>query len=77
MPEDLELLLMQIGRRIVARREALGLTQRTLAEKVGMQPANVNRIEHGKQNLTVDTLLRLADALETTAAELFTGRHPR
>lgn len=73
MAEDRDLLLTQIGLRIIRRREALGWTQKDLAQRLGVAPQNVHRIEHGKQNFTVDTLLKLAEALGTTASELFTG----
>ncbi|APR87297.1 hypothetical protein A7982_12646 [Minicystis rosea] len=73
MAEDADLLLTQIGLRVFERRRALGLTQKELAEKAEMQQSNVARIERGEQNLTVRTLCKLAEALGTTAAELFTG----
>ncbi|MFT3772194.1 MAG: helix-turn-helix transcriptional regulator [Minicystis sp.] len=77
MAEDPDLLLSQIGLRIQERRRDLGLTQKELAEKVEMQQSNVARIERGEQNLTVRTLCKLAEALETTATELFVGSSQR
>ncbi len=77
MAENRDLLLSQIGLRVLRRRQQLGLTQKALADRLGINNTNLARIEHGKQNLTVDTLCKLADALETTAAELFTGLPPR
>lgn len=76
MAEDRDLLLSQIGMRVYRRRRELGLTQKDLAQRLGIGPTNVVRIEYGKQNLTVDTLCKLAEALDTTAAELFTGAPP-
>ena len=59
--------------RVLKRRQELGLTQTEVADRVGIGRPNVYRIEHGKQNVTVDTLCKLADALEITAVELFSG----
>lgn len=71
-----DVVLTWIGLRIRRRREALDLSQRALAERVGMAQGNLNRIEHGEQNLTVRTMCRLAEALEMTLGELVTGTPP-
>jgi transcriptional regulator with XRE-family HTH domain len=76
MNQTRDTILRQIGMRIVRRREALGLTQRELAKRLGIKPASVSPIEHGEQNLTIDTICRLADALETTFTELVFGTEP-
>ncbi|MFT3775344.1 MAG: helix-turn-helix transcriptional regulator [Minicystis sp.] len=73
LSEDPDLFLSQLGVRIVRRREELGLTQRSLAAKLGMAQGNVNRIEYGRQNLTIRTVFRLAEALEMPVAELLSG----
>lgn len=70
---DRDLLLSQIGLRVLRRRQELGLTQVELAARLGIGQANIYRIENGKQNVTVDTLCKLADALGITAVELFSG----
>jgi transcriptional regulator with XRE-family HTH domain len=75
--EDPDLLLSQIGLRITRRRQELGLTQRAVAEKAGMQQANFYRIENGEQNVTIRTLCKIADALETTVADLVGGSSVR
>ena len=71
--EDPDLLLRQIGLRVLQRRQDLDLSQRALAEKLGMQHANVARIEYGQQNLTVRTLTKVADAFGVTVLELLGG----
>lgn len=70
MPEDRDLLLNRIGLRVTRRRQELGLTQEALAVKIGMLRAYVSRIEGGHQNLTVDTLCKLANALEISVQDL-------
>jgi HTH-type transcriptional regulator / antitoxin HipB len=73
LAEDPDLLLSQIGLRILRRRQELGLSQKDLGDRLGIAQTNVARIEHGQQNLTVRTLVKLAEALGVTAAELFAG----
>ena len=77
LTEDPDILLDQIGRRIITRREELGLAQKALAETLGMQPANLSHIENGKQNVTIRTLCKIAEALDITVAELVSGAPPK
>lgn len=53
----------KIGRLIHQIRQERGLTQAAFAKKLGTSQSAVNRIEHGKQNLSLDTLGRISDAL--------------
>lgn len=71
--EDPDHLLTQTGLRILRRRQDLGLTQKALAEAVGMAQANIAQIEHGQRNLTLRTLCKLAEALNTTVVDLVGG----
>jgi transcriptional regulator with XRE-family HTH domain len=71
--EDPDILLSQIGLRITKRRQDLGMTQRALAEAIEMQPGNLSRIENGEQNVTIRTLCKIAEALDTTVAALVAG----
>jgi transcriptional regulator with XRE-family HTH domain len=75
--EDRDLLLSQIGLRITRRRQELGLTQTALAVTLGIRPHNVSRIEGGHQNVTIDTLCKLANALDTTVLALLGGTSTR
>jgi len=43
---------------------ALGLTQQELAERMGTSHSAISRIEGGQHKTSVETLRRLADALE-------------
>jgi DNA-binding XRE family transcriptional regulator len=43
-----------------------GYSQAQLAEKIGMKQPNVCEFEAGKRKPTIDTLMKLADALGTT-----------
>ena len=64
MSENSDVLLRKIGLRILRRRQELGLTQQQVADRLGVSATNITRIEHGEQNLTIRTLVKLADALD-------------
>ena len=48
---------------VVQRRLELGLTQEELAQSSGLDQAEISRIEHGRLNLTFDTMSVLLRAL--------------
>ena len=52
-----------IGKRIAEIRQAKGLSIRQLAEKSGVNFANVYKIENGKYNVSIDILGKICDAL--------------
>lgn len=53
----------KIGRLIYQIRQDRGLTQAEFAKKLGTSQSAVNRIEHGRQNLSLETLGRISDVL--------------
>ncbi|MBD2753771.1 helix-turn-helix domain-containing protein [Spirosoma validum] len=53
----------RVGQQIREARKAKGLTQKELGEKLGVSHATVNGYEKGDQNLTIETLERVATAL--------------
>lgn len=55
--------LVEIGETIREARERTGLSQAALAEKIGMHRENMIRVEKGRTNLTVETMMKIADAL--------------
>lgn len=54
----------KIGQLIYQVRQERGLTQAEFANKLGTSQSAVNRIEHGKQNLSLETLGRISDVLK-------------
>ncbi len=54
-----------LARIVIARRQALGLTQQELAERMGTSHSVISRIESGQHPTSVTTLRRLADAFQT------------
>jgi transcriptional regulator with XRE-family HTH domain len=60
-----------IGRRIAELRIAREITQEQLAEKSEVDARYLQRIEAGEINLTVDTLVRIANVLRVEIGALF------
>lgn len=62
-----------LGARLRALRDARGLTQAQLAEKVGISWHFVSSIERAEKGAPINTLAKLAAALDVTLSELFLG----
>ena len=54
----------RIAEDVAKRRTQLGLSQRQLAERVGTTQSAIARLERGGRPPRIDTLLRIADALD-------------
>ena len=54
----------KLGRLIQEVRKQRGLTQIQLAKMMGTQQSTINRIENGKQNLSLETIKRFGTALQ-------------
>jgi len=63
--------LAQLGKRIANIREKKGMTQYKLAKDLMMEQSNLARIEDGKTNPTVKTLLKICDAIKISMSDLF------
>lgn len=63
----------KIGRLIHQIRQERGLTQAEFARKLGTSQSAVNRIEHGNQNLSLETLGRISDTLNKQLISLNSG----
>ncbi len=59
-----------VGRRIKTLRKAHKLSQEALADRADMSVKYLSRIEVGRENPTVDILLRLADGLNVEPYEM-------
>ena len=60
-----------IARTVKRLREQRHLTQLALAKKAGVAQGFISELEAGKkQNVGIDTLMKLAKALKVTVAEL-------
>jgi transcriptional regulator with XRE-family HTH domain len=54
---------MRVNEKIRQLREKLGITQKELAQKVGVDQTTISYYEAGKRSITVDMLQKIADAL--------------
>lgn len=59
-----------VGRNIRACRTKAGLTLEKLAEKADMSWPYLSEIERGRENISLDKLARLAEALNVTLSHL-------
>jgi transcriptional regulator with XRE-family HTH domain len=66
-----------VGRNVRNLREAKGWSQEDLAEASALHRTYVSGIERGNRNATLTVLLRLADALRVTPADLLTQEKKR
>lgn len=63
-------LTLLIGSNIARYRRAAGLTQEQLAEAIGVTPAFISRVECGKKNMKIGTLIATANALRVSVDAL-------
>ncbi len=64
------------GQRVKGLREALRLSQAGLAERAGLDSTYVSGIERGRRNPGLNSLQRLAVALETRLPDLLGDLRP-
>lgn len=67
-----EELLIAIGNNIRIIREEKNISQAELAARCNYEKSNMSRIESGKTNLTIGTLLNIAESLDTTIVKIIT-----
>lgn len=63
---EYELQMDLIGKAIKQTRKERNLTQEELGKLIGVQKAQISRIENNASNVTMDTLLRVFTALKAT-----------
>jgi transcriptional regulator with XRE-family HTH domain len=74
-PDNDRHLLDAVGRRIAELRKRAGLTQAQMAEGLGTTVSNYQRIEHGFQNLTIVTMVKISRILGVKIGALFAAPH--
>jgi len=62
-----------VGERLRAARQKVGMTQADVANLAGMNLANYGKIERGKGNPTLDSLVRLAGVMGIDPGALVGG----
>lgn len=74
MPDVSELQLRRrkdFGARVRELRRQQGLSQEALAHAAGLDRSYVGQVERGERNVSLDNILRIADALHRVPADLF------
>ncbi len=74
MELKLDSALENIGSKLKSIRDKKGWTLRELSEKTGIDNSRLSKIEQGKINITLVTLIQLSIALEVSPADLL-GRN--
>lgn len=62
-----------LGWQVRQQRQKHNMTQEKLAEKAGISPSFCGHIERGSRKASVETILKIAEALSCSLDELFTG----
>jgi len=70
-PDDPDGLVRDIGRQVAELRAARGWTQEQFADRLGVTPGYLGRLERGSQSFTVHRLAWLARALHVRVVDLF------
>ncbi len=65
-----ELFYKNLGKNIKKRRKELGLTQQELADRLGISLNFMGKIEVAFSKPSLDTLIDMAEKMETTVSEL-------
>ncbi len=61
------------GKNLRERRLALGLSQEELAERADLHRTYVGSVERGERNVSLENIVRLADALKVKPSDLLKG----
>lgn len=67
---DCNPILVQVGRRIKARRQALGMSQAELAKALGVEQNAVSQYENAQVDLSICRITHIAQVLEITVGDL-------
>lgn len=71
LTDEVDAVKLDVGLRVSEIRVRRGLTQRELAEQLGVSDKYVQQIEAGTQNLTIKSLVNLAVVLDVRVKEFF------
>ena len=63
-----------IVQKLTQARLEKGLSQEQLAKRIGTQRSNICRIEKGTQNLSLDLMLKIAEALDKDVSVMLEDR---
>ena len=61
----------QVGERLRSYRNQNGWSQEELAERAGLHPTYIGQLERGEKNATLDSISKVAVALNISLSQLF------
>ncbi len=67
----MENIVPRLGRRIRELRKNIGFTQEELGERANLHQTYIGGVERGERNVSLTTLIKLAEALHISLADLF------
>ena len=67
-------ILLEMGKRIAARRKEMKMTQEALAERVGVSLQTISCVELGKKAIRPYNLVKLCSVLETSTDYILVGQ---
>jgi len=65
--------IVQFGTAVKSRRLALGISQEELAGRAGLHRTYISDIERGARNISIESIEKLAGALDSSISTLFIG----
>ncbi|MDR3627761.1 MAG: helix-turn-helix transcriptional regulator, partial [Ignavibacteriaceae bacterium] len=65
---------MSVYKRILKRREELGLSQTDLAKRAGLKPPTISQYESGLRSPSYEALIKLSTALNVSTDYLISGK---
>jgi methylmalonyl-CoA mutase cobalamin-binding domain/chain len=74
---SLAIFLRKLGQSVHEYRKLRGLSQQELAESANLDRAYISSVEHGKQNISVGAIAKLAGALKISIEELLPINQPQ
>jgi transcriptional regulator with XRE-family HTH domain len=66
---------VRILREIRKQKPLNGMTQKRLAEEMGVSPQYINKVIKGEENLTLETIAKIEDVLGVTLIEILKGEN--
>lgn len=66
--------LIKIGKYIAGKRKSLGMTQKQLAEKLGMSDKSVSKWERGVSVPNINTLILISEKFDIPVDEMLKSR---
>lgn len=73
MKGEIELITVELGKKIKQLRIKKGLSQEKFALEIGMDRTYFASVEAGKRNISICNIKKIADGLEISLSELFEG----